>query len=254
MDILEEFGGKKLNSTGPLHGEGSSKKSLRLFFDDGSTDIIVEKTSDNIDLENNEGVVGFNSQNHPLKYQKIFFHKGKHSVDVLRPLALSRGIAVIEDAAGWAILLEDEARKDLTSSSICFQELDNTSLQLKTSKFEVPNDIAIETAKIAAETILTTNLPCLEGKTIQDLVSWKPEDELLVSQIRESIRDPNCDQLPYLDIKDKFYARHIIAASVLESLGSVASIENIFIKMKKYLVEALGKVETWSIGSNISTS
>ena len=90
--------GKKLNSTGPLHGEGSSKKSLRLFFDDGSTDIIVEKTSDSIDLKNNEGVVGFNSQNHPLKYQKIFFHRGKHPVDVLRPLALSRGIAVIEDA------------------------------------------------------------------------------------------------------------------------------------------------------------
>ncbi len=118
----------------------------------------------------------------------------------------------------------------------------------------MPNDIAIETAKIAAETILTTNLPSLEGKTIQDLVSWKPDDELLVSQIRGSIRDPNSDQLPYLNIKGKFYARHIIAASVLESLGSAASIENIFIKMKKYLVEALGKVETWSIGSNISTS
>jgi len=165
-----------------------------------------------------------------LKYERVFSHGGKHPVDILRPFALSQGITIIDSSSDWPALLEEEVRKDAPpSNTIIFQELDPSSNPPKTNDFIVPIDIAIRTAKIA------------------DLVSWKEEDEILVAEIRASIKSKTSDKLPPLAIKDRFYARHIVAASVLESLETDSDIERIFVKMKKYLVDALGKVPTWSV-------
>ncbi len=154
-----------------------------------------------------------------------------------------------DDWRKWIKIIDEEVKGDLQDENskkleeISFEELDLTDLSTK--PFRVPIDLAIKTARTTAVAVATTQLSCLK-KCLMDIVSWKEEDEQIVDGIRKAINDENCTKLPYFSYNEKSYARHIIAASVLESLETSSDphrIEMIFNKMKEYLICADGRIQ-----------
>ncbi len=243
--------GGKLQSSGPLHSsEITPRKSLQLFSeDDKSVNIFVDRLSDNITVEKEAGTFGFlePKEKKPLKYEKIFFPVGRHPLDILRPFAMTKIIELLDYSSPWKLLIEDEVVKDFENSNeITFKSLKTSSGVPCIEQLKIPRGLAIETAKITAEAIAKTPLTCLNSRCLMDAVTWTEEDEILVSEIGKAIKDEHVKHLPPLPIKGRFYARHIVAASILESVNKNSDIEMIFNKMKLYLVEAYGKISIWN--------
>ncbi|NGX31232.1 MAG: hypothetical protein K940chlam8_00597 [Chlamydiae bacterium] len=152
---------------------------------------------------------------------------------------------IIREWYEWIRIIDSEVEKDLEGlKEISFEELHSISPPT-TQPFKIPIALARKTAQVTAEAIALKPLQNLDEKCLMDVISWKVEDERIVDEIRKAIKDEECTKLPRLSYKEKDYARHIIAASILESLETSSNpykIEMIFNKMKVYLIDAYSKI------------
>ncbi len=116
--------------------------------------------------------------------------------------------------------------------------------------------MAIETARIAAETIGFSQLNSLEGKSFLEIFTWNEEDEVRVEMFRRIIEKSESESL-LTSSSGEFFARHVVSASVLscifgkpegEEVLTIHFIEEIFIRMKSALSTAFANNTSLSGG------
>jgi hypothetical protein len=236
--------GGKLNNTGPLHTmKGQVMHAVKLFAPSGNVpSMFIHRVSDNVILAKDAGHFGYLKPNRedPFFYEKFSFPSGKHPVDVLRPFCIAKTIEIIDAKSEWIQLTKGEALKDFDpNGKLVLNGLEGDPPTLK--PVSVDSTLAIKTAEIAAEVVARTPISCLEGKCLLELVSWSVRDEVLVDEIRQGLVQ-DLERLPDLPIPGVYYARHVVAASVLESIKEGSNIERVFNAMKRYLVDAYNKI------------
>jgi|JI10StandDraft_1071094.scaffolds.fasta_scaffold20163_3 hypothetical protein len=244
----------RLESSGVLYStkKNHAKNSLILKSSSGKH-IFIDKVRYEVVLEEKKGVLGYlgPSNTDPLKYEK-FYSSDKHPLDILRPFVHLVIIQLIGDLV-WEKLIEDEVHRDLEKCSIELLELEGKSKVVATP---IPQELAIQSAQIAAKSIVNSPLDSLQGKRLLDVFNWTEQDTQFVEIIKESISHSNCDHLPSKLPKNRSYARHIMAASVFVAIESksesdsvIHKIELTFNRMKKLLLNCF-ETTSWKYSSH----
>jgi hypothetical protein len=142
--------------------------------------------------------------------------KDPHPADILRGYvgAYATGLLAFDQAGEWEKVIEAETDKDLSSI-----ELEGNTID---------TDIAKESAKIVANAIMKTKLKCLENHSLDQIRNWGNVDEFIAKFIRTLLKTSNSLTEEY---RSGFYAAHVVAAAVAESLSKDADIEIIFTRM-----------------------
>lgn len=252
----------KLQSSGSLYStkEGFATDSL-ILSNEKISQIFINKISKEVTLKKTEGTFGYlePQDTKPLKYLRCNY-ADKHPLDVLRPF-LSAHVTRLTQPKSESLIkfIEEEAYKDLEGlKQVTLLRLNNKVKLITVDPVPIPIDLAIKTAQVVANALVNSPLKCLEGKKFRDIFQWQENDEQVTERIMRAI-DSEEENLPTLS-DEKFHARHVIAASVLYSVQkpaggttSMENIEKIFVKMKKYLVDALERTPAWSIGQHVTT-
>ncbi|NGX30977.1 MAG: hypothetical protein K940chlam8_00336 [Chlamydiae bacterium] len=241
----------KMRCSGLLYSKRIKPMKL-LKLSSSSSTIFIEKISDHVTLKKESGVFGYRQTpkkgqgtTECLNYEKLFFSADKHPIDILRPYVIIQIIELLKNQTGildqtkkeweeWIQIIYEEIQRDLEGiKEISFKELVTIKDQPDVKQFNVSLEIAIATANATAKAIAETKLDCFKDRCLMDVVSWKEKDEDIVFQVRKILKT---DEKPAISIES---SRHILAASILESLESSPenpqNIEDIFNKMKNHL-------------------
>jgi hypothetical protein len=270
----------KLLTSGSLYStKPALAKNALILSGENLGQIFLDKVSKDVELKKRDGVLGYQEPKNekPIKYQR---HNSldKHPVDVLRAFVTIKIARQLDPKSRLIKLIEDEVKKDLgAQEQIEFFQLQGDYNNTKILKsIHVSAKLAIRSANITAGAIANSPMKCLGGKRLSEIFFWKEEDEALTNKIMESIDDPAFERLPDLEepilerlsdfdgldirerpeiIKRKYYARHIVAASVLKAvqppdnqtlMTSMRHIEVVFNNMKKALLAEFEKNPKWN--------
>lgn len=240
--------GGPLKIGGPFHSRKSTK-ILHLYSEtDGGFNQWFDRIGKDVKLSGKKGLFGYERDSEDaVQYEKHFTLQDVHPVDCLRVYSMIKVIMLIkglqeETQVGWVDLIKREVDKDLHGTSVIkLEEMDSSKEVPERVFIDIPLDIAIRTAEIAAEVIATSKIKCLKQRSFIDIIPWTDRDEVLVDQIRQALRD----NAPIRDISKK--VRHIVAAALIESLeASNPKIETLFQRMKLLLVEAFSSMPIWT--------
>ncbi len=142
--------------------------------------------------------------------------KDPHPADILRGYlgAYATGLLAFDQAGDWEKIIEAETEKDLSS--------------IKLEGNDIDTDIAKTSARIVANTIMKTKLKCLENHSLDQIRNWGNVDEFISKFLRTLLKTNNPLTEEY---RSGFYAAHVVAAAVIESLSKDADIDIIFNRM-----------------------
>ena len=246
----------KLASSGSFHSADEPGRSSLILDKIGGKQIFIDELSDAVKLENTEGVFG-SCDSLNVTYQQ-FNSKRKHHLDILRPFVISQVIRLFDsDMLDWAKVIESEASKDFENKEVTLLQLDVTSDQKQIKSVAMPQDLVIVEAQKVAKVIAKSAIKRLDEQSLMDIFKWTEEDNRLVIQIMQVINDPKSESLLKLKSREKtrkYYARHIVAASVLQAVQKDANIDMVFEKMKKFLSQVYDDVIPEYLSEYSSTS
>ena len=153
-----------------------------------------------------------------------------HPVDILRGFLGAEVVNLLQFTGHtkWAKLLRAETERDLDSIVI---ELD-----------EVPLDVAKQSAKLVAETLVRFKARCLEQHALGDIQNWRDQDERKVRTLREALRT---GAQPARDVLSNTYAAHAVAAGVVEVCADSSQLPQVFTRMLAVLKAMHDKNPSW---------
>lgn len=173
----------------------------------------------------------FNEENPVYRLRNKGDFDDPHPVDVLRGFIAADIVSQLQfsQAQEWSRIIKGEATRDLQ---------DSITVIYGNSCWRVGNDVAIKTAKIAANTIANARLESLEGHSLREIQNWTDYDERIRADIKTAIwQGKNLPQ----DYQGRgYYATHVVAATVtgaLESDINLQQIQDVFDRMKRYLID-----------------
>ena len=139
-----------------------------------------------------------------------------HPADILRGYlgAYSTGLLNFDQAGEWEKIIVAETDKDLST--------------IRIEGRNINPDIAKQSAKIVAETIINTKLQSLENHSLNQIQNWENADEAIATFIRTSLRTTGLSIEQY---KSGFYAAHVVAAAITEALSKDADLNIVFDRM-----------------------
>ena len=142
--------------------------------------------------------------------------KDPHPADILRGYlgAYATGLLAFNQAREWEKIIEAETEKDLSTI-----ELEGNVMN---------TDVAKESARVVASAIMKTKLKCLENHSLDQIRNWGNVDEFILKFLRTLLRTSSALTEEY---RSGFYAAHVVAAAVSESLSKDADIDIIFNRM-----------------------
>lgn len=143
-----------------------------------------------------------------------------HPADILRGYlgAYATGLLVFDQAGEWEKIIEAETDNDLSL------------IQLEGNTIHI--DIAKQSARIVANTIMKAKLKSIENHSLDQIQNWRNTDEAISVYLRTLLRTAGLLNEEY---KSGFYAAHVVAAAVTESLSEGADLDVIFKRMLSLL-------------------
>lgn len=243
---------RRLQNYGPFNKRAST--SMEIFStEDQSCKLYIRQVSQTFSLNSDRGFIGFLDGNNtnPVSYRVI--SSAKHPVDLLRPYAMSVIIHLLQgdqnDHQARISQIKFLVDKDFDDEFIYLHK-SNSKSPSQIEECPIPKDRAIEAAQLAATAIARAPIPCLKNKCLMDIITWGETDENRVNCFRNEFKKEKSTPFP-AQLKDSnFYARHIVAAAMLQSMERNSSIEKIFLQMKDYLVETYRAIPMWNVGSH----
>ncbi|NGX60912.1 MAG: hypothetical protein K940chlam9_00386 [Chlamydiae bacterium] len=235
-----------MNIKGILHSNDlPSARTIRLDSDHSSKfNLYITDLNRDIRLPNSGyfGKCKIEQQESILKFEKLFIPAGKHPVDILRIFAVSEVIKILEIGGAnttYIDLLEQLIKNELENledGQLKFKKIFKLNSQLTSEIFTFPIDSAKKIAACAAKSVATSSLNSLGGDTLQNLISWNVVDENIVKNIRAQFSKTLVGlSTPQLATHEQLVGRHILAASILQSIDGKSRIEGIFHQMKHWL-------------------
>lgn len=154
-----------------------------------------------------------------------------HPADILRGYLAASTVSLLNfsKANRWATAIEAETDKDLAR------------IQLGENSVITPEE-AKESALIAANCLVQTKMECLGNHALGEIQNWCDEDEDIVRQIRLILKA--IEPLPEIYSKD-FYAAHVVAAAIVESLQGNIEVPMLFMRMINILKAFHDKNPSW---------
>jgi hypothetical protein len=154
-----------------------------------------------------------------------------HPADILRGYLAASTVSLLNfsKANRWATAIEAETDKDLAR------------IQLGENNVITPEE-AKESALIAANCLVQTKMECLENHALGEIQNWRDEDENIVRQVRSILKAT--EPLPEVYAKD-FYAAHVVAAAIVESLQGKIEVPMLFTRMINILKALHDKNPSW---------
>lgn len=143
-----------------------------------------------------------------------------HPADILRGYlgAYATGLLIFDQAKEWERVIEAETDKDLSTIQLEGKVIDTV--------------MAKQSAKMVAGAIMQTKLESLENHSLDQIQNWRNTDETIAVYLRTILRTAESLTEEY---KSGFYAAHVVAAAVTESLTSGADLDTIFKRMVSLL-------------------
>jgi len=124
-----------------------------------------------------------------------------HPADVLRGYLAAETVRLLKftGRGAWARAIADETNKDVTTIVL--------------SNEPVPRELARQSAKIVAQTLLDHRAKALENHALSEIQNWRDADEEKVKLLRAALRTNG--GLP--ESSSPIYAAHAVAAAVTEA-------------------------------------
>jgi hypothetical protein len=153
-----------------------------------------------------------------------------HPVDVLRGFLGAEVVRLLKftGRTKWAKLLEDETQRDLGRIVI--------------DRDELPLDVARQSVKIVAETLVGYKARSLEQHALGDIQNWRDKDELKVRALRTALRT---GAQPVASVLSDTYAAHAVAAGVVEACADASQLRQTFARMLAVLKAMHDKNPVW---------
>ncbi|MFI5342592.1 MAG: hypothetical protein ACHQUC_00045 [Chlamydiales bacterium] len=233
ISYLRGIRGGNLKNEGPFLTKTARK--LKLTGLDQSLVIDLEVPLDELE---GKGVLGYlKGSDDEVLYEQVVYLGDPHPIDLLRPYTMLKIIELLEIDETlkkiWKTFIRKELEKDLKGVAEIRLLRCSLPADITDHPYEsIPLDLAVEASEMAAEIIASEPQSTLNGRSLMDLVRWRASDEVCVSQIRNSMASGS--PLPSVAISGGV-ARHIIAATILESMEGGTVISQLFAKMKALL-------------------
>ncbi|MBS0585104.1 MAG: hypothetical protein JSR76_02240 [Verrucomicrobia bacterium] len=163
---------------------------------------------------------------------------GPHPIDILRGYLGAEVVSQLSFAGAgeWSQAIENEVNKDLQTIYI---------VDSRTGYYyRIPADQALQSVKVAANTIMNTKLNALEGHSLKEIQDWTDADQKIVSELGVLLHKANAD-LPASFKTHGYYATHLVAAGVQEALEKGANVQVLFDRMIKHLNTMHQYNKTW---------
>lgn len=153
-----------------------------------------------------------------------------HPADILRGFLAAEVVALLlfSNRAAWSKAIENETLKDL-GEIVLAGEL-------------VSSDIAQQSARIVAQTLVSYKANSLEGHSLGAIQNWRNYDELRVSALRVALRTA-LPVPPALLVGT--YAAHAVAAGVVEIVSDGRHIPMVFTRMLGILKAMHNRNPSW---------
>lgn len=153
-----------------------------------------------------------------------------HPVDVLRGLLGAEVVSLLEFTghAQWAKLLRSETQRDLERIVIDGAEL--------------PRDVAQQSAKVVAQTLVGYKARSLEQHALGDIQNWRDQDERQVGVLRSALQS---GAQPIVELLSNTYAAHAVAAAVVEVCADASQLPQVFTRMIAILKAMHDKNPSW---------
>lgn len=259
VGYLRGVRGGSLRITGPLYStERVKAKNGMLLEDEAGLQIFVERLVEGVSLNGKEGNLGFLAKNskQPLIYKKINT-SDFHPVDVLRPLVIAKVLNSLKlQPQELQDIIEKEAFSDLKDKQeITFYFFEKGNEKIITKEKIIELGKILESIETLVDVLINSEFQALENKKLTDFFRWSEEDQCFADVIIEQLSNPEVQDLKHLPL-GKFYARHIVGASILASCkkgnSTMQDIETIFRNMKHFLVGAMEKEPLLNRGAHIT--
>lgn len=148
--------------------------------------------------------------------------RSEGDVDDPHPADIVRGYLAAEVVA----LLNFTGRK--TWSNLIAAETTKDAASIVLGDEGVPRELARQSARIVAQTLVTHKAAALEGHALGDIQNWRDSDERKVKLVRAALTSnltlPSSSVTP-------IYAAHVVAAAVTEALSGGANLPALFSRM-----------------------
>jgi hypothetical protein len=139
-----------------------------------------------------------------------------HPADVLRGYLAASVVRLLsfKGAKAWAEMLEKETDKDV--------------IQIQLEGVPINTDIVRRSAAIVANTLVRTRAQALEGHALGYIQNWRNRDEEIVRSLRVTL---NTTSDVSAQLKDGFYAAHVVAAAVMCAISTQSPLPMLFERM-----------------------
>src|SRR2546422_3821020 len=136
-----------------------------------------------------------------------------HPADVLRGYLAAETVALLQftDRRAWSSIINDETDKDVGTIVLAGES--------------VSNDLARQSAKIVAQTLVGYRAKALENHALGEIQNWRDDDERKIKLVRDLLH--SADDLPR-STTAPIYAAHIVAAAVTEALADGNNLHRLF--------------------------
>ncbi len=153
-----------------------------------------------------------------------------HPADILRGFLAAETVRLLKftGAAAWAGVLLDETRKDAGTINL--------------AGAKVAGDLAHDSAKTVAHTLVSAPLQSLEDHALGDIQNWRERDEDIVAGLRTTLKSKA--KLPAKRARGT-YAAHVVAAAVMEGLAKGANLVHLFPRMLDMLKTMHNENPAW---------
>jgi hypothetical protein len=153
-----------------------------------------------------------------------------HPVDLMRGFLGAEVVNLLQFTghAKWSKLLREETMRDVDTIVI--------------DRDELPLDVAKQSAKLVAETLVSYKARSLEQHALGDIQNWRDQDERKVRTLRSAL---TTGAQPAVELLSQTYAAHAVAAGVVEACADASQLPQIFTRMLAVLKAMHDKNPSW---------
>jgi hypothetical protein len=153
-----------------------------------------------------------------------------HPADILRGFLAAEVVSLLRFGArdSWAKIIREETKRDAGQIVLAGQT--------------VTLEVAQQSAKIVAETLVGHKAASLEQHALGDIQNWRDRDEQKVHALRYALRTA---AQPATSVLSGTYAAHVVAAAVVEVVADGSHVPQVFSRTLAILKAMHDKNPSW---------